>query len=551
MSASRPFLRALVTLVALAGLSLDAAPASSDPVVSAQNAALASQVCAAVPTEALRRTRNGVWLSRSGDIQLIPAYPDFVNGGLTHATPYDYTQEVPLLLFGPGRIAPGVYDRPATLADLAPTLGSILDFPFAAPDGRALDEALIEGAAPPRLVVTLVWDSAGRNVLDSWPSAWPYLASWREKGAWFTDMEADAAPSNTPPSHAMIGTGAVPSSNGFTDEYLRVAGRIVKPNDRGPAYLVQPSLADVYDRAMDNEPIVGAIATLSAHLMMIGHGAMWHGGDRDIAVAREVQDAATGGAESAFWNLTEAMAPWYRMPGYVNDLPPVETYTEELDRRDGALDGMWRGNPIEPLANGFDTPARTPYQMTLVKEIVRREGFGDDRVPDLLFLNFKAIDTIGHIYSANGPEMGDAIEYQDAALRELVAFLNEEVGAGRWVLALTADHGAQMDPVVTGAFMIDIATLEARIEGRFDDGDDTPLLQKLRPTQLWLDPQELADAEATVEEVAAFIGSLPRADLGKNGRTPPVGTESDPAFAAVFPTSLFGAMECLAAEEAE
>ena len=43
-----------------------------------------------------------VRLDRSGDIQIIPADPNFVNGGLTHATPFDYTQQVPLLLYGPG-----------------------------------------------------------------------------------------------------------------------------------------------------------------------------------------------------------------------------------------------------------------------------------------------------------------------------------------------------------------------------------------------------------------------------------------------------------------
>ena len=35
-----------------------------------------------------------------------------MNGGLTHASPFAYTQDVPLLLYGPGFVKPGVYDQP-------------------------------------------------------------------------------------------------------------------------------------------------------------------------------------------------------------------------------------------------------------------------------------------------------------------------------------------------------------------------------------------------------------------------------------------------------
>ena len=44
-----------------------------------------------------------------------------------------------------------------------------------------------------------------------------------------------------------------------------------------------PTLADLYDRAMGNKPIVGMVATVDIHLGMIGHGCFWNGGDQDIA----------------------------------------------------------------------------------------------------------------------------------------------------------------------------------------------------------------------------------------------------------------------------
>ena len=501
--------------------------------------------CNDVPHEALLRTWRGLRLDRSGDIQIIPFEPDFVNGGLTHATPFDHTQEVPLLLFGPG-IRPGVYEEPITLADLAPTLGAVLDFPFDTADGRAQTQALLpEGRRePPRLVVTLVWDSAGDNVLELWPDAWPTLRAMAEDGAWFTDAQVGASPSNTPIGHATIGTGTFPNHNGLVDEYIRVNGMLQKPNENGPGFLLDPTLADLYDRAMGNEPKVGAIATLSAHVMMMSHGSQWVGGDQDIAVTRELESGPTAGAESVSWNLTSDMSPFYRVPEYVNELPPLAGYLDQVDRADGARDGMWREHGFAQYADGFDTPARTPFQQALVEEVVRREGFGADLVPDLLFVNYKAIDTIGHLFSADGIEMSDAVRTQDEALARFVAFLDDTVGEGRWVMAVTADHGTQNDPAVSGAFLIDIAKLEQGLAARFDDdGDDTVLVRKVRPTQIWVDHAELQDNGLEIADVTGWLYRLTQADVVKPGRTPSDPTA--PVFAAVLPSRILSGLPCL------
>ncbi len=291
---------------------------------------------------------------------------------------------------------------------------------------------------------------------------------------------------------------------------------------------------------------MGGIATLAAHLMMMGHGSQWGGGDRDLAVTREKEFAATAGAESLSWNLTSAMAPFYDLPEYVNDLPPLSDYVDAVDRLDGRLDGRWRSNDIAQLSNGFDTPARTPFQETLIETVIRREGFGADDVPDLLYLNYKAIDTIGHLFSADGVEMSDAVAQQDATLRQLVDFLNETVGEGRWVMVLTADHGTQRDPATSGAFMIDINKLEAGLERTFDDDDDgVRLVQKVRPTEVWLDTDELADNGFTLEQVSRWFVGLTQEETYKNQHVPEPGHENDAVFAAALPSSILSRLPCL------
>ncbi len=544
--------------VACSGGSEGVPPATSIPTgpgsptgvlqVGVSSTRLAGEVCGQNSHEVLLRTWHGVMLGRSGDIQLIPTFPNFINGGLTHSTPYDYTQQVPLFLYGPGYVRPGVYPKPVTLADIAPTEGALLKFPFDAPDGTAQTQALLpaDQRPLPRLLVTLVWDSGGMDVLNEWNKDWPYLRSLMPKGAWFTHASVGASPSNTPTGHAEIGTGAFPQHNGFVDEYIRVNGRIQKPNANGPAFLVRPTLADLFDRANGNAPLVGGIATLSAHIMMMSHGSQFTGGDRDIAITREKEVASTAGAESNFWDLTSQMAPYYRLPSYVNDLPPITAYTRPIDALDGKLDGLWRGNSIEQLANGFDTPARTPYQTKLIETVVQREGFGADATPDLLYLNYKAIDVLGHIFSVDSQEMSDAVRIQDQNLKVLVDFLNRTVGAGRWVLALTADHGTQHDPNVSGAFVIDIDRFTQDLMKEFDtDGDRTPLITKVRPTELWVDPAELARNHTTLNDMSQYVLGLTQAQTIKVGRPLDPETANDKVFAGALPSTMLSRLPCL------
>jgi hypothetical protein len=511
----------------------------------------AQRVCDTIGREAAVRTWRGLDGTRSGDILMIPDEPNFVNGGLTHATPFDYTQQVPLFLYGPGYIVPGVYEEPVTLADIAPTTGALLDFEFETPDGVAQTAALVpEAERPvPALVLTLIWDSVGDNVLERWPDAWPTLRSLMPQGAWFENTTVGASPSNTPVAHATIGTGTFPRRHGLVDVYIRVGDEIQEPNELGPGTLREPTLADRYDIALGNAPIVGGIGTLADHLMMMSHGTDWLGGDRDIAITREDPRGETTGVESTEWNLTEAMAPYYEFPSYVNDLPPVETYVEEVDRADGVQDGLWRENDIAQLGGGFDTPARAPYEQTMVETLIETEGFGVDEVPDLLYVNFKATDKIGHLFSADGIEMADTLASQDAALARLIDYLDSSVGAGRWVLVLAADHGTQNDPALTGAHMIDADKLRALVSARFDDdGDEVPVIQKLRPSQIWLDVEELAQNGHTTDELAAWMNGL---TFGRTfiGATPPPPDEADDlVFAAVLPTTDFAALPCLPRE---
>ena len=181
----------------------------------------------------------------------------------------------------------------------------------------------------------------------------------------------------------------------------------------------------------------------------------------------------------------------------------------------------------------------------MIEEVIRRERFGKDRMTDLLFTNFKVTDYVSHAFSMNSGEMGDAVEWQDAALEELVGFLNETVGEGEWVMALTADHASMPDPATTGAFQISTGVAERVLNERFDlDDDGRPVVELVHPTAVFIDEEELAEHGATVDDVARYAMTLTKAQVAGKGVVPALGTENDVAFPWAFPSEVLEDLAC-------
>ena len=302
--------------------------------------------------------------------------------------------------------------------------------------------------------------------------------------------------------------------------------------------MMSPTLGDLYDRAMDNEPLVGALASVTWHLNMASHGGLWGGGDKDIAVLRVPAEADNEGAEGTTWNLQGKNLPFYEFPAYVNDLPPLSSYTEEIDREDGAQDGKWRDNSIEQYEEGWATPARIPYQGRMVEEVIAREGFGDDDVPDLLFVNFKAIDHVSHIWSANSPEMQDTLRWQDEDLGRFVEYLDREVGQGDWVLVLTADHGAQFDPEVSGAFQVTPGQLEQDLDAAFPSATDDSVFQAVRTSQIYVNEYAMRAGGYSFEQIAQFVLDYTKEQGAPDPSTVPADELADTVFSAAFPIEI-------------
>jgi arylsulfatase A-like enzyme len=496
-----------------------------------------------VPHRYLVRIARGYSPERSGELQMIPRYPNFVAFSRPHSDPWDYLQEVPLFFYGPGHVPQvGRVRGRATMADVAPTLGAHLGFGFPTRDGRILEEAVQPGATPPRLVVVVVWDGGGRNVLRRYPQAWPVLRSLIPRGAWYEDAVVGSSPSVTPAVHATLGTGVFPRRHGLVDLRLRLGRDVLDADTVGPRFLLRPTLADLYDRAMGNEPIVATVALDAWHLTMPGQGASFPGGDPDLAA---LWDADRGGSR---WVLPEPSLGPFALPPYLAEFPGLNQEVRALDTEDGALDGRWLGEAgFEEPDDVLMSPAFARWQTAALEELLAREGMGEDEVTDLLFTNYKQIDRVSHVWGIESRQMEAVVRSSDEALGRLIDNLDAQVGEGQWVLSLTADHGSLPPPSETGATPISRDRLQADIEAAFDrDGDDRSIVEAPRVTQLWLNVGELEENGYTLADVARFVLRYTKAQNARDPSKIPEERRDDLLFAAAIPyTLLESGLPCL------
>lgn len=478
---------------------------------------------------------------RNADLIIIPAPPYGYVGGFestSHSGPYEFLQRVPLIFHGPGFIQSqgGVeIGDEVTLADLAPTYAEMMNYDFPTREAKPLSEVLTESDDTPNLIVTVVIDGGGWNVLNEWPRAWPFMKELTQTSTSVTNATVGSSPSVTPSIHTNLSTSAFPDQHGVTGIVVRknngtFVGGFTKDLDYAgsktdPSVALKvTTLADEWDKDMDNAPQIATVSFGNFTAGMIGHGSELKGGDQDIAAFEE---------ESAW-----ATDPrYYSLPEYLNtEVPGPEAFKEETDLLDGQSDDLWRGHEIAPLDA---TPAFAKFENEAIKAIISREGMGADELTDLFYINYKAPDMAGHQWNMIAPEQKDVLKSVDDALRDLVSFLDTQVGSDEYVLAITADHG--QTPLEAGGWAVDKDEILNDVSEEFDQtSNGVGLLERTSPTVMFVNSAELKANNVTPEELANFLTDYtieenvgPRDDntLAKEF----VDRAKDPVFSAVYP----------------
>ena len=504
--------RRLLTMFGLGGLAWVAGGTALGRIASKLDrpAGLATQETMATDlgAEYMELVRRTYMPGRAGDLQLLLApfnssnYPQesvslVPNDPRTsHASVWMYLERVPILVYGPGIVGNGDSGDRVTLADLAPTTASLIGFDGWPDDreGRPLPHLRPTGKKP-KVIVTFVIDGGGWNVLRHWSTAWPNLQGLMREGMLYRNAITGSFPAVTACAHGNIGTGTFPRQHGVTGHNLRDAtGEVRKaygtPGQADPSDILVPTLADLWHDATG--AWVGEIGYQVWHLGMLGRG----GSNRtpeDLPVA-------------VFWD-EDGTRQWqphnpsrYRLPSFTPGLETLALYQSQFTAPD------W-DQEFTPL--GRQSPCCSPpiikYQGDVIVGTLDSEPIGQDDAPSLLYINFKSPDYTGHIYNMLS-------QWEDLVIREVdaqLARLKGELDArfpGEYVLIVTADHGQCPLPDAVDGVRLDPIQLQRVIEDEFGGLND--VVQSVVPSEVYLYPDQLKDAGATVDDVAAFLGDL-------------------------------------------
>jgi hypothetical protein len=165
-------------------------------------------------------------------------------------------------------------------------------------------------------------------------------------------------------------------------------------------------------------------------------------------------------------------------------------------------------------------------------------ALGQGRGTDFLGVSFSALDSVGHDFGPTSHEVQDVLVRLDQTIGTLLSHLDRTVGAGNYVVALTADHGAAPIPEQTAALGIDAGRLDAAtvtraavkaLQAAFGPGEYTvrsqyaelilepAVVEKLRRDPRALD-QVLGALRATPGVAGAYFGDHLDADAAAGDR---------------------------------
>jgi hypothetical protein len=355
--------------------------------------------------------------------------------------------------------------------------------------GATVSWVALAQAAPtekPRLVVLLSVDQMRGDYPQSYGQQWSRgLKTLFDpgKGAQFTNARYPYLHTVTCAGHVTIGTGAFPYRHGmvFNGWWVEAEKKVVPCTTDAAAHNISygkaregagdshrniavPTLADAIKAALRPLPRVFS-ASIKARSAI---GLVGAAGDVVTFLDEGSFVTASGYATrpdplvkrvlDRFTPRRMLAAPWTRVQPPGNYLFADEAAHEKVPVT------YWTSafpHPVRPPASAVATPAErearglhawayTPFPdellLALAQAGVTKLNLGRRQTTDVLAISFSALDTVGHAFGPRSHEVQDSLMRLDRLLGDLLATLDRSVGRGRYLLALTADHGVAAYP---------------------------------------------------------------------------------------------------------
>jgi hypothetical protein len=322
----------------------------------------------------------------------------------------------------------------------------------------------------PKLVVLLV--------IDQWPE-WAFEAKrpaltggfdrLLRDGTWHVG-EYPSPATITAVGHALLGTGESSHRSGIiaNEWWHRDLGRSIKAVEAEDGtvtskWLRVPGLGDALAAAKSGGKAVSVSLKERSAILPLGHAgtAIWydHKQIRWASLRPPAWLAARNTTHPIAAHLHDVWTPLpetAKLAGLPDDAPGETggekgfdaTFPHALDQTPDPADAI------------FATPLGNELVFDLATAAIEHERLGADDRADLLVLSLSSHDYIGHAWGQESWESWDAVLRIDRRLASFLAGLDTTVGAGRWSMLVTSDHGASPMPESQRGGRISYAQIE-------------------------------------------------------------------------------------------
>lgn len=329
----------------------------------------------------------------------------------------------------------------------------------------------------PKLVVLVAVDQMRADYIDRFQANWTSgLHRLVQNGAVFTQAAYPYLTTVTCAGHATLSTGAYPHVHGiFSNTWFdRSRNAVVACTDdpsvtnvtyggpdsahNGPAALKVPALADQI-RGAGGHVVTLALKARSA-IMLAGHGSdatTW------VTESLDSWETSTQFAQepvpqvkayvSAHPMSADLGKVWTRLlpeskykdpdAGFKED--PVKGWTATFPHRLAAGNASGKADATY-YEQWQHSPFADDYVARMAASLIKSAQLGKHDKTDFLGVSFSSPDLVGHAFGPDSQEIQDMYAHLDRSIGVLLDALDRNVGAGSYVLALSADHGVTSIP---------------------------------------------------------------------------------------------------------
>ncbi len=346
-------------------------------------------------------------------------------------------------------------------------------------------------ATTPRLIVLVAIDGLPMRQVTGYRDqlAEDGFARFLDHGRWFSDAHYAHGHTVTAAGHSVMLTGAYPQRSGIISNEWRdpaTGAPVYNTGDTAYTYLDNPTapLSGTSPRNLKAETLGDVLRTRSPASKVIGisgkdRGAILPAGHKGTAymymgetgqfssstyymaaLPAWVKDFNAAKPADAFFK--RAWAPLLPESAYARSVPDSQPwqYAGGNGNRLPAIVGDKMDGPGPRFyGNLLASPFGDELTLAFARAAVTNEKLGRRGVQDILSVSLSSHDYVNHAFGPESRLSHDHLLHLDRHLQAFFRFLDQEVGAGNYVLALTADHGFTDTP--------EWAATQGRDAGRF------------------------------------------------------------------------------------